>query len=409
MTKKNIELNDHIVSSSDISLNDIVEAVAKHLGCPKIDAKLKNAVGKAVGEATGCRGASVAGINGGTVTPGIKSVTVTRCGEGLGVSIERGGCEEPLYDAAYDLAYAPHNSTPKISGKSKWYGKVLQNGEVWTPYTNRRFLPAQYMRLMSEFDGNVSAGVSVRYSLQDVWSTLDNEISTLIWTARNWANAFAERSQFFTVDDCVKIMTEYLVELRKNINNRAMCDYSKTKRTYSRSIRGEGRVTLWTYDKTTDEGRAGALTTTESITPSEWLIRTNTRIEVALRRLGRCDTYEKALTVLRVHLPRVSMGTYRDSNGRVRNWLPKRWKECFIKAGAYYTLKALIVNKHVRLTTEDFRGTKTVSGTVRDGLDGLKAFLAGNVPCYVVHAVLKKSIEQAGFDVSAFLRRVSKR
>ena len=97
----------------------------------------------------------------------------------------------------------------------------------------------------------------------------------------------------------------------------------------------------------------------------------------------------------------------------MRNWIPKHWKECFLRAGAFYTLKSLVVNCHVRFTTEEggmlHHRRTIVAESARAGLDGLHKLLRDNSPSYVIHAILKKSMSESCLDLGKFLRRISKR
>ena len=406
--KKKMNLNDPITSSSDIVLGDIVDAVAEHLGCPRA----REAIGEAV-KAALKNGRKVSGA---TVTPGIHTVTVTQGDDGLGVTLNGGaGVCGAVFGSSEDdlIKKGSSGCSPYYATKSKWFQKVLQDGEVWTPYTNRRFLPAQYLHLMHEFNGNMSKAVAVRYTMSDVFKLMDTEIEKLIWLANHWKTAFAERSQFLTVADCVKIFKEYLVSLRDNVNNRGLCTFSKRSGEFCRRIQGYGKVALWTYEKQTEEGNNGAVTVTEDTQPTAWLIKVNAQIEISLKKLAKCESYEKALSILRDDMPHVSMGTYKDQQGGVRNWIPKHWKECFLRAGAFYTLKSLVVNCHVRFTTEEggmLRHRRTiVAESARAGRDGLHKLLRDNSPSYVIHAILKKSMSESGLDLGKFLRKISKR
>lgn len=413
--KKNLDLNDPITSTSDIKVGDIVEAVARHLGCPRGKAAIESAV-RAMMDRGRCDGLK---LDGGTVNPSVASVLVTREGDGLGVKLGVTGsstCDGAVLgsDPLDCIKDGEKGCSPRYAVNSRWFQKVLQNGEVWTPYTNRRFLPAQYLHLMSWHDGNVSAAVARRYSMKEFFRLMDTEVEKLIWIAKHWKTAFAERSQFLTVDDCKEIFREYLTALRKNVNDRGLCTFSKKDENgeYWRRIQGEGRTVLWTYEKKTEEGANGAVTVTESTEPTEWLIKVNAQIEISLKKLAKCDSYEKALSLLRNDMPHVSMGTFKDQQRNVRHWLPKRWKECFLKAGAYYTLKSLVVNKHVAFTTEegDWHHRKlNRAKTAREGLNRIQELLKKDVPSFVVHAILKKSMEASGLDLSKFLRTIAKR
>lgn len=290
---------------------------------------------------------------------------------------------------------------------ARWFDAVLQNGEVWTPYTSRRFLPSQYLRLMLAADGNVDAAISRHYTLRDVWRLLDTELEKLIFMDRNWYSAFVERCRFLPINTVRKIFTEYLDGLDKNINDRDKCTFSKRNGEYWRKIQGTGRVVLWNLKEDVTDGDNGLHSETTSIEPTKWLVELNDKIADARYRLVKCTTYDDALHILRHHIPRISMGTFKDSDNRIRNWLPKSWKEVFKKQGAYYTLKSLVVNCHVRYSVEegDWRHrTVVMAATAREGLDKMRALLDEKTPAYVVHAILKKSIETSRFDIAKFLR-----
>ena len=295
---------------------------------------------------------------------------------------------------------------------ARWFDAVLQNGEVWTPYTSRRFLPAQYLTLMLEADGNVDAAIARRYTLRDVWRLMDTELEKLIFMDRHWHSAYVERCRFLPVETVRTIFTEYLDGLDRNVNDRDKCSFTKRSGEYWRRIQGQGRVVLWKLELTANDGDNGAHTETTAIEPTDWLVELNDKIRDARYRLAKCNTYAKALDILRNHLPRVSMGTFKDSDNRTRSWLPKSWKEAFKKQGAYYTLKSLVVNCHVRYSTEDGdwrRRTATSATTAREGLDKMRALLDERTPAYVVHAILKKSIEASRFDIGKFLRSLRRR
>ena len=301
------------------------------------------------------------------------------------------------------------NTTPLLATTSKWYNCVLQNGEVWTPYTSRRFLPAQYLGLMLGYDGNIDAAIARCYSLKDCFRLLDVEIEKLIFMQSHWRTAYSERSRFLDVPTICEIFRQYLDGLEANINDRSKCTFNKRNGGFWRKIQGTGNVCLWEQHTKTKDGENGASTSTVSIEPTDWLVKLNNQIAKAKRMTVSCTTYEKALDILRLHLPRISMGTFKDRDNRTRYWLPKAWKEAFKRQGAYYTLKSLVVNCHVRYATEDgsWRNrTTTVCESAREGLNKLKSLLDTGAPAYVIHAILKKSIEASRFDIGKFLRQV---
>lgn len=300
-------------------------------------------------------------------------------------------------------------SSPNLATDSKWYNVVLQNGEVWTPYTSRRFLPTQYMGMMVAYDNNIDAAIAHRYSLRDCFKLLDTEIEKLIFMRDHWRTAFAERSRFLPIETLRTIFTQYLGGLKDNINDRTKCAFVKRTGAFWRKIQGVGKVDLWVQKEEEKTGDNGFSKSTVSIEPTDWLVDLNGKIEQAERKVSVCNTYENALNILRNYLPHVSMGTFKDRDGHTRYWLPKAWKEAFKRQGAYYTLKSLVVNCHVRFATEDggWRNRRTtVADSAREGLNKLKALLDTNAPAYVIHAILKKSIDNSRFDIARFLRQI---
>ena len=394
---KKINRDQKITSTSDFTVGDIIDAVTEALPCNR---KSGRSVPVSVVGPFGIKSGGKEGVAVGLVGGGFAS-SESVCDD----TIEAAGIPAGVKRAA-------PNASPALATSSAWYNLVLQNGEVWTPYTNRRFLPAQYLGLMSRFNGNVDAAIARCYSLKDCFRLLDTEIEKLIFLERNWKTAFAERKLFLPVETCKTIFSQYLCGLEANVNDRSKCQCTRRDGIFWRKIQGEGRVELWKREETHITGNNGASVDKVEIVPTKWLVKLNAQIEAAKRRVDKIADYEDALNVMRNYIPSVSMGTFKDADGNIRYWLPKAWKEAFKKQGAYYTLKSLVLNSHVRYTTEDgsWRNRRTnITKSVREGLDALKALTAPDVPAYVIHAILKKSIEVSGFNIDRFLRSVSKR
>lgn len=430
---KEIKKGDRLTSTSDFTVDDVVDYVAKNLGyggCRgEIERIVKDVVrpcaidgGLAVKDASGLKVST-------DVTTGAVMIQVGGkggCGGSVGIALGKGAskdcdkycgtCKERLAgkcggpSAAGDgdqLKQAEKGASPNLATTSKWYNTVLQNGEVWTPYTNRRFLPAQYLRLMEQFDGNIDKAIAVRYSLKEMWKLLDYELQNLVFMQKHWRTAYAERSRFLTVEAVRTIFEQYLDGLSVEINDKGKCTVSKWNGIYWRKISGEGRVALWKETQKHSEGPNGFVSDEILVEPTKWLVKLNAQIAIARNKTEGIRTYADALDVLARHMPRISMGTFKDGDDYTRNWLPKAWKEQFKKQGAYYTLKSLIVNGHVRLATEDGdwkHKTTTVSESARDGLVRLQGLI--EQPAYIIHAILKKSIAEAHLSVDKFLRRI---
>lgn len=434
--KKDIKRTDRITSTSEFTVGDIVDYVAKTIkdGSSRkaIEDIVKGVVRPcAVDDGTVKDGPGQLASGGGEIDGVVLGIHADGRGVTVAVPAGCGGscpkCPAELKGTcrgkttkgkigsgieAYELEEADKGASPNLAMTSRYYNRVLQNGEVWSPYTNRRFLPAQYLGMMAWYKGNIDKAIACRYGFNQFLKLMEAEVENLVFMSKHWRTAFAERSQFLTVEDCKTIFDQYLTALGENLNDRGLCTFAKNKKSYHRTIQGHGDVTLWTVKDETKEDRDGSVTDTHTVAPSDWLVEANASIEVAKRRASACRDYTDVLKVLQTYLPRISMGTFKDTDGDTRTWLPKRWKECFKKAGAYYTLKSLVFNCHVPYTTED--GTwrhmqVNAAKNASEGLNRLKALINPKVPAFVVHAILKKSIDQAGLDLEAFLAKIRRR
>lgn len=412
---KRLNTDTKITSTSDITLGDIVEAVTGE-GRGAIEKIVKSvvrpcAIGRvptysapaaecdeSAGDGNTARFANGRLVGG---CGGTRDASTGKPGGNAEFVVFADGTTGKPARRAETVRRPCHDAT-----NSKWYNAVLQNGEVWTPYTCRRFLPTQYLRLMQSAN-SIDAAIARSYSMRDMFRLLENEIENLIFMEKHWRSAYAERSLFLPVDTVREILGQYLDGLYENVNDRAKCTFSKKRGEYWRRIQGVGDVTLWTEKTTSSDGDFGAFSKTTSVEPSDWLLELNAKIELARTKLRKCCDYGDMLTLVRKHMPKVSMGVFKDSEGLYRNWLPKAWKEAFKRQGAYYTLKSLVMNRHVQYTTETGSWRKkvtTMADTPRDGLDSLKGLLTSDAPAYVIHAILKKSIEASRFDITKFLR-----
>jgi len=422
--RKKLNKDTKITSTSDITLGDIVDAVTgEGEGRENIKKIVKSVVRPcAIGGVPtyqapdGAYGRATKGRDVGNVGDIVDDGNTVRFRNGVladGVTCPAAGAgaggepaSSPEFVMFADEGRGKSRRSARDVTASKWYNAVLQNGEVWTPYTCRRFLPAQYLHLMQSAN-SIDAAIARRYSMRDVFRLLDTEIEKLIFMSNHWRTAYEERRLFLPLDTVREIFEQYLDGLHENVNERGKCTFNKKRGEYWRDIQGMGRTVLWTERTTTKDGDDGAFSKTTAIEPTEWLVSLNEKIATARRKLRACSTYGEFLTLLREYMPKVGMGTFRDSEGMYRNWLPKAWKEAFKRQGAYYTLKSLIVNRHVRYTTESGSWNRKVTETAdtpREGLVKLRGLLSSDAPAYVIHAILKKSIEASKLNVAKFLR-----
>lgn len=91
---------------------------------------------------------------------------------------------------------------------SKFYGKVFEDGHIFNPYIDRRWLPAQYLRLLSNYKGSGYKAIKNSYSLNYQIDWLKKEVEKLAYLQKVDRAAFEERRQFLTCDDVIQIVTE---------------------------------------------------------------------------------------------------------------------------------------------------------------------------------------------------------
>lgn len=99
---------------------------------------------------------------------------------------------------------------------SKFHGKIMADGYVFNPYLHRRFLPAQYLKMInhkSGLEGFLRENYAFKYSIDYT----RKEVRKLAFLQKNDSSAFAERSQFFTLDVVKKIMSDYVVKVKSAI------------------------------------------------------------------------------------------------------------------------------------------------------------------------------------------------
>lgn len=91
---------------------------------------------------------------------------------------------------------------------SKFYGKVFEDGHIFNPYIDRRWLPAQYLKLLSNYKGSGYKAIKNSYNLNYQIDWLKKEVEKLAYLQKVDQAAFEERSQFLTPGDVIQIVAE---------------------------------------------------------------------------------------------------------------------------------------------------------------------------------------------------------
>ena len=404
MRKNNV---DGLKKAGTVSLEDVVAYIRACGVVGDKDAdRIADAVAAKIAETAGCGGcAADARVSRVYVNKADTAVAGPGVCCGVGARVE--AAADHAADHASDHAgYAPTKSAvggpaSGVAVASRYYRKVLANGEVFCPYTDRRFLPAQYLRLMALYDNNVDAAIAERYDLKRVWKTLRYELLGLDWMRTHWRAAYDERSVFFPLEDVRVMVRDYLEKLREDLLDMSKCRYVKHGGRYTRRIPGIGHMTLWTRETTKESVSAHdshTTTTVDTVTMTTFLADIIKGIDKCLRRLEFSASYSAVAGVID-EMPKISLWKYGCGHHATRNWQPTAWRLAFKKAGAYYTLKSLIRDGIVKFSSD----AGTVD-TVAGGLAALRAAI--NEEAYVIHAILKRSMTEAGTSAARIVDRV---
>lgn len=245
-----------------------------------------------------------------------------------------------------DEAWAPN---------SQFYNKVMADGYIFNPYLHRRFLPAQFLLLMKNYDMNVHRAIAESYGfMYSIKWTID-EVGKLAYLQKVDKVAFAERQQFLTLDDVKAIISHYV---------ESMIAYIDKQVSFGWGIHYNGRYVPTRAWGSTQE-------TQEVANIKNDLLTFGNNVYSAMN-------YEKMNHVLRAfNLFKLEYNTEKS----------KAFVDVFEKSGAYYTLKHLIL----------FEGLSLKGKTGAEAAQALNEYI--NQPAYVVYAVLKEVIEENKYEI----------
>lgn len=97
-----------------------------------------------------------------------------------------------------------------LAVNSKFYNEIMKDGYVFNPYIHRRWLPTQYLR---------TRGMALYFFPVRILELLSNEVDSLVKMSKYDSIGFYERSKFFTIDFCKEITNEFLEKVKCNIGS----------------------------------------------------------------------------------------------------------------------------------------------------------------------------------------------
>lgn len=205
------------------------------------------------------------------------------------------------YFSLTDLESAPESSE-YYAKKSALYGKIMQDGNIYNPYIHRRFLPAQYMKIMyniNDFKNNITLKYIVHYVI--------DEAKRLEHLRRYDPITYRERCVFFNYDVISETLCNYLIYVKEDLKHRRLhvkiLDYNNTY--YSQ------------HDKSI----------------------INNVLEEAKNAFAQCNSYYRFVTTFEKYNIRCIENLYSVNISNVF----RKFMNAYLASGAYYTMKHLIM------------------------------------------------------------------
>lgn len=239
--------------------------------------------------------------------------------------------------------------------------EILESGYVKNTKLHRRFVAAQYFRMLNSADGWHDY-LNRNYGYMYQFDMMIEEVRVLKEIAKSDMDTFNERAQFFTHAVVMQVLHDYRKDVIKYISELPRKSCKKVPYVY---IKGYGNVFIKDIDENV-------------LAP----------INAVIGRCGACVDYNALYSALVYFKSRMVKLPYYTKKS-------KAWVDAFQKEGAFYTLKNLIMFHDVNLA---YGGG--VYNTQKSSMNALNELVC-NYEGYKMHALLKKTIEVNNFNFAA--------
>lgn len=236
--------------------------------------------------------------------------------------------------------------------------QIIEDGYVRNTKLHRRFVAAQYMRMLNSENGWHDY-LNRRYDYMYQFDMMVEEVRVLKEIAKRDIDTFRERSKFFTYSVVMQVIADYRVDMIKYVSG---LPKKNCKGVPYVNIKGYGNVFVHDIDE-----------------------RVIAPIDAVINRCLDCNNFSDlydALVVFKYRMVKLPYYTKKS----------KTWVDAFQKEGAFYTLKNLIMFHDVNLACDGIMCDNTESSM--EVLNDLVRTHAG----YKMHAVLKNTIEANNFN-----------
>ena len=218
------------------------------------------------------------------------------------------------------MAAIAHNATKHTASEcaeneswattSQFYSQVMEDGHIFNPYLHRRFVPSQFLRMMKYGSGCMKTNIDTRYGFVYSIEWLKEEVRKLAFLQNADPIAFDERKHFLTIDNIKQIVSDY-VGITMAYVVYEVERYRSVRINKHRYIRGIADAEQFKSE----------------------MFKFNNDVQSVI-------TYETMNELLQAHTTvKMPYETQKSST----------FIEVFEKAGAYYSLKHLVMFEHLSL------------------------------------------------------------
>lgn len=265
---------------------------------------------------------------------------------------------------------------PDWAKNSRYYGTDIC-GYAYNPYMVRRWITAQFLELMNNYNLKIEDGIRHEYNYMYSIDYIVKEAKKMAMLEKRDPVAFEERKWFWTPKDMAGILNDYV----RNIECYVWAQLEKYPEATSINLPGTyKRVSVYP----TIEDKIGNKTLYYRMPHPDYtrFIKTCDTLTENLRMAVTYDDVAQiASTIRKVKLPG-------EWNYKSDSWEGFKFHKAFIegfkKSGAYYTLKNLVM----------FEGFKVNGLTGRYAVKYLEDLLTSGTRAYQFYAILKRAISE---------------
>lgn len=265
---------------------------------------------------------------------------------------------------------------PHWAKNSKYYGSNIC-GYAYNPYMVRRWITAQFLRLMNNYDLKIENGIRHEYNYMYSINYIIKEAKKMSMLEMKDKVAFEERKWFWSPKDMADILIDYIKNIKVYIWTKLeafpKAEYVRLPGTYK---------TISVYPAVKDSVHGNTI---YYRMPHPDYTRFMEKCDHIIANLQMASTYSEVAEIANsIWVVKLSGEWNYKSNSWEGFKFHKAFIEGFKKSGAYYSLKNLAM----------FEGLKVNGLTDRCAVKYLEVLLSSGTKAYQFYAILKKAISE---------------